>query len=195
MVSISVPLVAVWLRGSMSCASAYSVLAPFLHPGAIPDLRISCGRFVIAHISFTHGQPGPPGLTAVRITWGYIYCDVGPRSCVPHVSFQFGPKPITSRLLVAICNLLQSHFLLVTWSPSPSRLPFDSVRALHVTVDAVQTAFMFSVFNLILFIRTCLHCLHSHPFISFHFYYLLTYSLRPSAVLGLDPRPRCDSST
>ncbi|KAJ7147425.1 hypothetical protein C8R43DRAFT_530350 [Mycena crocata] len=83
MVSISVPLVAVRLRGSMSRASAYSALAPFLHPAAIPGLRISCGRFVIAHISFTHGQPGPPRLTAMRMTWGYIYHDVGPRrSCL-----------------------------------------------------------------------------------------------------------------
>ncbi|KAJ7147453.1 hypothetical protein C8R43DRAFT_1237264 [Mycena crocata] len=41
MASISVPLVAVRLRGSTSRASAYSTLAPFLHPAAIPDPRIS----------------------------------------------------------------------------------------------------------------------------------------------------------
>ncbi|KAJ7147431.1 hypothetical protein C8R43DRAFT_1010825 [Mycena crocata] len=46
---------------------------------------------------------------------------------------------------------------------------------------------MFSAFNLILFIRTCLHCLHSHPFISLHLYYLLTCSFRPSAGLVFIP--------
>ncbi|KAJ7147449.1 hypothetical protein C8R43DRAFT_1010863 [Mycena crocata] len=54
---------------------------------------------------------------------------------------------------------------------------------------------MFSVFNLILFIRTCLHWLHLHPFIPFPFYYLLTYSFRPFAGLVLIPPPGCDSSS